>query len=166
MLHFVGHFFLHYTCDHKLRLNVIVLNFKPGPVSYSAGLQFLPKLEQNTISLCASVPSVVRFDNPAAAAGWPSRQLTYSYLVAVNAGLLAAPEPLCCDWTMGTVPLVTSVGDPRNLGPLLVLAVIGRLLWGALASTDRRSDAVIVVSWWTDSVIQCAVHVFNWSASG
>ena len=90
--------------------------------------------------------SSVRFDNPAAAAGAPTRQLTYSYLLAVNAGLLLAPEPLCCDWTMGTVPLVTSVGDPRNLSPLLVLAGLGRILWGALAAADKRSDAVIMVS--------------------
>ena len=47
---------------------------------------------------------------------------------------------------MGTVPLVTSVGDPRNLSPLLVLAGLGRILWGALAAADRRSDAVIMVS--------------------
>ena len=89
--------------------------------------------------------SFTRFDNPAAAASSPSRQLTYSYLVSVNAGLLLAPAPLCCDWTMGTVPLVTSVGDPRNLAPLAVTAALILLVRRALAARDRHSDVILMV---------------------
>ncbi|XP_043224720.1 protein O-mannosyl-transferase Tmtc3-like [Amphibalanus amphitrite] len=92
----------------------------------------------------AQLPAFTRFDNPAAAAMTPTRQLTYTYLAAVNAGLLLVPDQLCCDWTMGTVPLVTSIGDPRNLSPLLVMAGVGRLLWRALSAADRLSDAIIM----------------------
>ncbi|XP_037087459.1 protein O-mannosyl-transferase Tmtc3-like [Pollicipes pollicipes] len=92
----------------------------------------------------ARLPAFTRFDNPAAAADWPARQLTYTYLVGVNGGLLLLPHGLCCDWTMGTVPLVTSVGDPRNLTALVLLAALGRLLRTALSSRHRRSDAVLM----------------------
>ena len=56
------------------------------------------------------LPVFTKYDNPAAAAGSPARQLTYNYLLTVNWGLLLSPSSLCCDWTMNTVPLVNSLG--------------------------------------------------------
>lgn len=58
--------------------------------------------------------SLFRFDNPAASQPTPYRQLTYNYLLVVNAWLLVCPAQLCCDWTMGTIPTIQSVADPRN----------------------------------------------------
>ncbi|XP_037088175.1 LOW QUALITY PROTEIN: protein O-mannosyl-transferase Tmtc3-like [Pollicipes pollicipes] len=92
----------------------------------------------------AQLPVFTRFDNPASVAGSPSRQLTYNYLVGVNGGLLLLPHGLCCDWTMGTVPPVTSIGDPRNLTPLVTYALLLRLLWRALTAHDKESDLVIM----------------------
>ncbi|UYV70810.1 TMTC3 [Cordylochernes scorpioides] len=59
-------------------------------------------------------PVFTKFDNPAAAAEFPARHLTYAFLLPLNAWLLLFPWHLCCDWTMGTVLLVESVADPRN----------------------------------------------------
>ncbi|XP_043225531.1 protein O-mannosyl-transferase Tmtc3-like [Amphibalanus amphitrite] len=92
----------------------------------------------------ARLPVFNRFDNPAAAAGWPTRQLTHSYLTAVNSGLLLAPDPLCCDWTMGTVPLVTSIGDRRNFSPLAVAAALCLLLRRAVGDYDRHSSVILM----------------------
>jgi hypothetical protein len=88
-----------------------------------------------------------RFDNPASAAEFPVRQLTYNYLVSLNAWLLLFPCELCCDWTMGTVPLVESWLDHRNLATLATLAVLFMLARTALSrGSDRHSNIVIMVS--------------------
>jgi hypothetical protein len=74
----------------------------------------------------------------------PVRQLTYGYLVSVNLWLLLFPCDLCCDWTMGTIPLLNSLADPRNLATLasfvslLVLAYVG-------LTTENRQQATVLI---------------------
>lgn len=85
-----------------------------------------------------------RFDNPASTAGTPSRQLTYSYLGALNIFLLIFPSDLCCDWTMGTISLIESFKDPRNLLTLVVAFMVVCLSWISLTSTNRKSSSVII----------------------
>uniref|UniRef100_A0A8C0HYL3 dolichyl-phosphate-mannose--protein mannosyltransferase n=1 Tax=Balaenoptera musculus TaxID=9771 RepID=A0A8C0HYL3_BALMU len=63
----------------------------------------------------SQLPVFTRFDNPAAVSPTPTRQLTFNYLLPVNAWLLLNPSELCCDWTMGTIPLIESFLDIRNL---------------------------------------------------
>jgi len=48
------------------------------------------------------------------------RFLTFCYLAAFNCWLLLCPWALSHDWQMGSVPLVTSWFDPRNLATLLL----------------------------------------------
>lgn len=43
------------------------------------------------------------------------RLLTFCYLAALNCWLLLCPAILSHDWQMGSVPLVTSFTDTRNL---------------------------------------------------
>ena len=83
------------------------------------------------------LPVFTRFDNPAAAADSPARQLTFNYLAGVNAWLLLTPSNLCCDWTMDTVPLVRGFADPRNICTLLTYAGFSALLWTALRRNNR-----------------------------
>ncbi|GFY47332.1 protein O-mannosyl-transferase TMTC3 [Trichonephila inaurata madagascariensis] len=64
------------------------------------------------------------FDNPAAASATPVRQLTYNYLLSVNAWLLLFPCNLCCDWTMSSIPLITGFWDARNLATVAFYAFI------------------------------------------
>ncbi|GFQ99577.1 protein O-mannosyl-transferase TMTC3 [Trichonephila clavata] len=70
------------------------------------------------------VPAFSRFDNPAAASATPVRQLTYNYLLSVNAWLLLFPCNLCCDWTMSSIPLITGFWDARNLATVAFYAFI------------------------------------------
>lgn len=86
-----------------------------------------------------------RFDNPASVAATPSRQLTYNYLASLNLWLLLFPCDLCCDWTMGTVPLVESFTDPRNFVTLLAYSLIATLVWIAFVSENRQQSTLIVM---------------------
>ena len=73
--------------------------------------------------------------------------MTYWYLLPVNAWLLLCPSQLCCDWTMGTIPLVISVMDPRNLATAAFVVVLGWLSWYAVFVDGKRSRQVAIVSW-------------------
>ncbi|CAN0262414.1 protein O-mannosyl-transferase TMTC3 [Lampetra fluviatilis] len=84
----------------------------------------------------SQLPVFTKFDNPAAVSGWPARQLTYNYLLPLNAWLLLCPATLCCDWTMGTVPLLVTLADPRNMATLAMYAALGCLAQRALTG-DR-----------------------------
>src|SRR5437870_87292 len=89
---------------------------------------------------------ICRFDNPASVAEPPAKQLTYNYLVSLNAWLLLFPADLCVDWTMQSVPLVTSWLDPRNLATLATYAVLLVLgVQSILRRSDRHSNIVIMV---------------------
>ena len=87
-----------------------------------------------------------RFDNPASTAPFPTRQLTFNYLLPINLWLLLCPAYLCCDWTMGTIPLVESILDLRNLATLLFYWLAYKLVRFALESNGQRARAVVMVN--------------------
>lgn len=79
-------------------------------------------------SIGGGTPTFIDSDNPASfSPHFQTRLLTYSYLYAVNAWLLLCPSSLCHDWSMGSIPLIDSVSDWRNLAPL-TLAVSAAIL--------------------------------------
>ncbi|GAB1605655.1 protein O-mannosyl-transferase TMTC3-like [Argonauta hians] len=131
-----------------------VCNICGGQVSFPAWLQTsvlrLVFLVQSTLLLLlariyimgAELPVFTRFDNPASVSTTPSRQLTFNYLLAVNQWLLLCPSWLCCDWTMGTVPLVSSPLDPRNLFTLLFYAALTRFVVFALSRTGPTARTI------------------------
>ncbi|XP_076312549.1 protein O-mannosyl-transferase Tmtc3-like isoform X2 [Tachypleus tridentatus] len=92
----------------------------------------------------AQLPVFTRFDNPAAVVDTPARQLTYNYLLSVNTWLLLFPFNLCCDWTMGTIPLVESFTDPRNIATLGVYLALVLLVWSVLYSDDEHAEILIM----------------------
>lgn len=86
-----------------------------------------------------------RYDNPAAASEFPHRQLMYNYLIPLNVWLLLCPSWLCCDWTMGTIPVIESVLDPRNLvtgGFYIGLFLLA--IFAIKANGQRQKRAVMV----------------------
>lgn len=89
--------------------------------------------------------SPYRFDNPAAVSATPTRQLTFNYLLPVNAWLLLNPSELCCDWTMGTIPLVESLLDLRNLATLVFYVFLGLLAYHSLCYRHSSAKTVIMV---------------------
>uniref|UniRef100_A0A8C7Y041 dolichyl-phosphate-mannose--protein mannosyltransferase n=1 Tax=Oryzias sinensis TaxID=183150 RepID=A0A8C7Y041_9TELE len=73
-----------------------------------------------------SMPLFSEQDNPASfSPHLLTRTLTFLYLLVFNAWLLLAPAVLCYDWQVGSIPLVESLGDVRNVatGLLVVLLV-------------------------------------------
>jgi hypothetical protein len=57
----------------------------------------------------SSLPVFTKFDNPGSLAPPLSQALTTAYLPAFNLLLLVWPSPLCCDWTMGSIPLIQTI---------------------------------------------------------
>lgn len=66
--------------------------------------------------LQGTMPKFSQQDNPAAFHPCPQvRLLTFCYLAALNCWLLLCPATLSHDWQFGSVPLVASLADTRNL---------------------------------------------------
>ncbi|XP_028968291.1 protein O-mannosyl-transferase TMTC1-like [Galendromus occidentalis] len=79
--------------------------------------------------LGGSLPKFSEHDNPAAHdPHLLTRFLTYSYLTAFNIKLLLYPAVLSYDWQMGSVPVVHSVLDTRNLATVALLVCAGRIV--------------------------------------
>ncbi|KAJ8002718.1 hypothetical protein DPEC_G00161850 [Dallia pectoralis] len=92
----------------------------------------------------SQLPVFTRFDNPAAVSPTPTRQLTFNYLLPVNAWLLLNPSELCCDWTMGTIPLVESLLDLRNLATLAFYVLLGLLAYHSLRHSHSSAKTVLM----------------------
>ncbi|XP_053262737.1 protein O-mannosyl-transferase TMTC3 isoform X1 [Podarcis raffonei] len=92
----------------------------------------------------SQLPVFTRFDNPAAVSPSPARQLTFNYLLPVNAWLLLNPSELCCDWTMGTIPLVESLLDIRNVATIAFFCFLGTLLIFSLRYAGDSSKTVLM----------------------
>nr|XP_025735561.1 transmembrane and TPR repeat-containing protein 1 [Callorhinus ursinus] len=73
------------------------------------------------------------------------RFLTYSYLLAFNVWLLLAPVTLCYDWQVGSIPLVETIWDVRNLATILLAIVMTLLSLHCLAAFKRLEHKEVLV---------------------
>ena len=96
----------------------------------------------------ASLPVFTKFDNPASVAALLPRYLTFCFLPCLNIWLLLCPSSLCCDWTMGSVPLLTSLADPRILAILATIVMLLSILHTVLISPDEFSKPVLIATAW------------------
>lgn len=64
----------------------------------------------------------------------------------MNTWLLLFPCDLCCDWTMGTIPLIESYFDIRNLATILFYIGFGLLVWHSLTLNDGVTEQVLLIS--------------------
>ncbi|XP_018431934.1 PREDICTED: transmembrane and TPR repeat-containing protein 1 [Nanorana parkeri] len=93
-----------------------------------------------------SMPLFSEQDNPASFSPYIlTRFLTFSYLLAFNACLLLAPITLCYDWQVGSIPLVHSLWDRRNLETLVLLVVLLSLGLHCLAARKRTGHREVLV---------------------
>nr|XP_042896354.1 protein O-mannosyl-transferase Tmtc3 isoform X2 [Parasteatoda tepidariorum] len=90
------------------------------------------------------LPVFNRFDNPSAVSEFPTRHMTYNYLIAVNSWLLLFPHYLCCDWTMSTIPLITTIFDVRNMATITVYFVFWRIFKSIYKSEDEIRLATLM----------------------
>ncbi|XP_076332869.1 protein O-mannosyl-transferase Tmtc3-like isoform X2 [Tachypleus tridentatus] len=93
--------------------------------------------------MSSQLPQFNRFDNPASVSPTPTRQLTYNYLLSLNAWLLLYPCDLCCDWTMGSIPLVTTLYDFRNLATV-VLYVYFVVIFRWTSGAEEKQISIFV----------------------
>ncbi|XP_041707875.1 protein O-mannosyl-transferase TMTC1 isoform X2 [Coregonus clupeaformis] len=71
--------------------------------------------------------------------------LTYCYLLAFNAWLLLSPVVLCYDWQVGSIPLVESLWDIRNVAALLLGVVMVALCLHCVMSLQRLESREVLV---------------------
>jgi hypothetical protein len=64
--------------------------------------------------------------------------MTFLYLPAHNFWLLLCPDNLSYDWQMGSIPLIKSVTDERNLVSLTFYLGLFGLCWKSLNSECRQ----------------------------
>lgn len=108
----------------------------------------------------SQLPVFTRFDNPASVAPTPTRQLTYNYLISVNLWLLLFPSDLCCDWTMGTIPLVESFVDLRNLGTVAAYAFLGALIVVAFTTESKQHSTIILMVSFFKRIMKIQYRIF------
>ncbi|NWU16819.1 TMTC1 protein, partial [Cephalopterus ornatus] len=93
-----------------------------------------------------SMPMFSEQDNPASFSPYfLTRFLTYSYLLAFNAWLLLAPITLCYDWQVGSIPLVESIWDARNLATVLLVLVMALLSLHCIAAFKKLEHKEVLV---------------------
>ncbi|XP_030005308.1 protein O-mannosyl-transferase TMTC1 [Sphaeramia orbicularis] len=93
-----------------------------------------------------SMPLFSEQDNPASfSPHLLTRVLTYSYLLSFNAWLLLAPVVLCYDWQVGSIPLVESVSDMRNVATVLLALVMVALCLHCIFSLQRQESREVLV---------------------
>ncbi|KAM9230729.1 protein O-mannosyl-transferase TMTC1 isoform 2-T2 [Dugong dugon] len=93
-----------------------------------------------------SMPLFSEQDNPASFSPYIlTRFLTYSYLLAFNVWLLLAPITLCYDWQVGSIPLVETIWDMRNLATILLAVVMALLSLHCLAAFKRLEHKEVLV---------------------
>ncbi|XP_057179852.1 protein O-mannosyl-transferase TMTC1 isoform X2 [Triplophysa rosa] len=92
-----------------------------------------------------SMPLFSEQDNPASFSPYLlTRFLTYCYLLAFNACLLLAPIVLCYDWQVGSIPLVESLWDGRNIASLLLALVMLALSMTCVTHLQMEGKEVLV----------------------
>ncbi|XP_041833388.1 protein O-mannosyl-transferase TMTC1 [Melanotaenia boesemani] len=93
-----------------------------------------------------SMPLFSEQDNPASfSPHLLTRILTYSYLLSFNAWLLLAPVMLCYDWQVGSITLVESLGDVRNVATMLLAVVMVALCLHCIFSLQRQESREVLV---------------------
>jgi len=96
----------------------------------------------------ASLPVFTKFDNPASHSEGLSKILTYSYLPCLNFWFLLCPTNLCCDWTMGSIPLLQSASDPRILAIITFASITILFIFKIIRSEEKFSKQVLFSSAW------------------
>ena len=132
-------FLLYFNCFRSLSLQLLRLSV------LTVSTIFI--LYVRVITIGQGSPKFVESDNPASFSNSTQTKLfTYSYVNAYNVWLLLNPYPLCHDWSMGSIPLVETITDVRNLVTLSVtfsIAIIfihATVTYNPLSSLDKQTD--------------------------
>ncbi|XP_054166364.1 protein O-mannosyl-transferase Tmtc3-like [Oppia nitens] len=91
-------------------------------------------------------PVFTKFDNPASFEPYPTRQLTYNYLLSLNSWLMLYPFRLCCDWTMKSIVLISDIYDQRNIWTLIFYTVFILLAIRSLVNLFRYRNHCLIIA--------------------
>ncbi|XP_046569309.1 protein O-mannosyl-transferase TMTC4-like [Haliotis rubra] len=72
--------------------------------------------------------------------------LNYNYIYAINTWLLLNPWWLCCDWSMGCIPVITSLADPRILAVIVLWVGCSALLYCCYQGDFTRRRRLLITS--------------------
>ncbi|KAL9982715.1 hypothetical protein ACROYT_G004793 [Oculina patagonica] len=97
--------------------------------------------------LGGNLPHFTTQDNPASFSdSLATRIMTYCYLIAFNSWLLLSPSVLSYDWQMGSIPLVESPLDFRNLATVMFVIIVALLVYSAvLAKRSHGCEQDVLV---------------------
>lgn len=95
----------------------------------------------------SSSPTFQRIDNPASfEESFLYRVTNYNYVFALNAWLLVHPVWLCFDWSMGCLPLIRSLYDPRLAVVAIFWGAVTSLVFCALSGRDQRISRALTLA--------------------
>ncbi|KAJ2950083.1 hypothetical protein O0L34_g11424 [Tuta absoluta] len=78
-------------------------------------------------------------DNPASRdASILTRFYTFSYLPVFNFFLLLYPLHLSFDWSMDSIPRITTIFDPRNIFTIIFYAILSKVTWRAIVKEFHK----------------------------
>ncbi|XP_076346321.1 protein O-mannosyl-transferase TMTC1-like isoform X2 [Tachypleus tridentatus] len=141
-------FFLSFIAFHKSGKEIG--NFKwPGLDKYTLTIVSMLSIlvSFRVWILNGSLPQFSEQDNPAAfSQSLLSRLLTYCYLTTFNVGLLLFPACLSYDWQMGSIPLVESLLDPRNLVTLSSFTGLAVITHFATSSPKNNETKTVTIA--------------------
>ena len=120
-----------------------------------SGLSLIIILSVRAICLGGELPTFSRADNPASHSDSDlTRALTFLYLPVFNMMLLVCPSTLSYDWSMTSIPLVTSLTDSRNIGSLafysLLLCFTSKLLLSFYQQFEPTTPVHLSSPWKTN----------------
>ncbi|KAG5672760.1 hypothetical protein PVAND_002857 [Polypedilum vanderplanki] len=96
--------------------------------------------------LQGTLPRFSQQDNPAAFhSSFQVRLLTFLYLSSFNSWLLFCPSQLSHDWQMGSVPLIMSFRDTRNILTLITFCVIVLIIYKIYNDLELQRHVAIVL---------------------
>ncbi|XP_039295218.1 protein O-mannosyl-transferase TMTC1 isoform X2 [Nilaparvata lugens] len=96
--------------------------------------------------LQGSLPKFSAQDNPTAFHPCPHvRLMTFCYLAVFNCWLLFCPATLSHDWQMGSIPLVTSLGDYRNVATCIFFGCCLLLAYRCFADFEFHRHSPLVL---------------------
>ncbi|XP_067669523.1 protein O-mannosyl-transferase TMTC4-like isoform X2 [Haliotis asinina] len=95
----------------------------------------------------SSTPNFSVDDNPHTMVnGTILKILNYNYIYAINTWLLLNPWWLCCDWSMGCIPVITSLADPRILAVISLWVGFSVLLYCCYQGDFTRRRRILITS--------------------
>lgn len=78
-------------------------------------------------------------DNPASRdPSFVTRFYTFTYLPVFNFFLLLYPFQLSFDWSMDSIPRITTLLDPRNISTIIFYAVLSKVTWRAIVKEFNK----------------------------